>query len=211
MATFRPLACLIRMSRTCERCAPRRRRSWSAAALGCVGLLGATVSCTTTLDPSFVVAGGDGGVSDPLPTCSSFAQAPSSYVVCSKPLNFAAASSDCLRRGATLAGMGSGQENEFVATNAGNVVNDDAWLGGTRDDSYVWRWPDGTIFWRGGPDGAPEGDSFVRWLPGEPNDSSTVTTDPERCLALKFNQNDWNDRACSLELPYVCEQSLPAP
>jgi len=183
----------------------------SGIALRCAVLLGVAVSCTTTLDPSFVVASEDGGVTEPLPTCSSFAQAPSSYVVCSKPLDFEAAAFDCMRRGATLAAIGSAQEDDFVATNAGNVVNDDLWLGGTRDDAYVWRWPDGSVFWRGGPGGTAEGDAFVRWLPGEPNDSSTVTTDPERCLALKFNANDWNDRACSLELPYVCEQPSPAP
>lgn len=173
-------------------------------------VFGAAVSCTTTLDPS-VATSDDGGTSEPLPTCSSFAQAPSTYVVCSKPLDFQAAMFDCMRRGATLAAMGSAAEDDFVATNAGNVVNDDAWLGGTRDDAYVWRWPDGTVFWRGGPDGAAENGAFVSWLPGEPNDSSTVTTDPERCLALKYNRNDWNDRACSLELPYVCEQASPAP
>jgi hypothetical protein len=183
----------------------------SRIALRCVGLLGVTVACTTTLDPSFIVAGEDGGVTDPLPTCSSFAQPPRAYVVCSEPLDFEAARLDCMRRGATLAAMDSAQENAFVATSAGNVANDDSWLGGTRDDAYVWRWPDGSVFWRGGPDGAPEGDSFVSWLPGEPNDSSTVTTDPERCLALKFNRSDWNDRACSLSLPYVCEQASPAP
>lgn len=197
MATFRVPACLRRMSGIALRC--------------CAGLFGAAVGCTTTLDPSFVPAGEDAGVSEPLPTCSSFAQAPSAYVVCSKPLDFEAATSDCSRRGATLAAIGSAQEDDFVAMKAGNLTNDDLWLGGTRDDAYVWRWPDGTVFWRGGVDGVPEGDSFVSWLPGEPNDSSTVTTDPERCLALKSNRNDWYDRSCSLALPYVCEQALPAP
>lgn len=201
----------MRMKRTSERSGPQRRRVPSRIPLCCACLLGSTLACTTTLDPSFVAASEDGGVSEPLPTCSSFAQAPSSYVVCSNALDFEAASFDCIRRGATLAGMGSAQENDFVAMSAGNVLNDDAWLGGTRDDSYVWRWPDGAVFWRGGPDGAPEGSSFVSWLPGEPNDASTVTTDPERCLALKVNRNVWNDRACSLQLPYVCEQSSPTP
>src|SRR3954464_10985088 len=199
MATFRAPECLMRM------------RHASSIALRCAGLLGAALSCTTTLDPSFVAGGQDDGGSEPLPTCSSFAQAPSTYVVCSKPLDFEAATFDCMRRGATLAAIGTAPENEFVATNAGNVVNDDLWLGGTRDDAHVWRWPDGTIFWRGGPDGAAEGPSFASWFPGEPNDSSTVTTDPERCLALRFNRTDWNDRACSLELPYVCEQASTAP
>jgi hypothetical protein len=131
--------------------------------------------------------------------------------VCSEPLDYQAAAFDCTRRGATLAAIGSQAENDFIAMNAANVVNDDSWLGGTRDDSYVWRWPDGTVFWRGAADGAAENGAFVKWLPGEPNDSSTVSTDPERCLVLKYNRSDWNDRACSLKLPYVCEQATTAP
>ena len=194
MATFRTPKCLI-------------------GVLACAALLGACLSCTNTLDPSVdgpADAGSEGGAGS-LPTCSSFAQTPSSYVVCPEPLDYQAAAFDCMRRGATLAAIGSQPENDFVATNGGNVANDDLWLGGTRDDSYVWRWPDGTVFWRGETDGAAENGSFVSWFPGEPNDASTVTTDPERCLALRVNRTAWNDRACSLQLPYVCEQATPTP
>ena len=183
----------------------------TGSALRCAGLLGAAISCTTTLDPSVPATVADGGADEPLPTCSAFVQASSSYVVCPNRLDFQAAAFDCMRRGATLAAIGSAAEDDFVATSAGTVVNDDLWLGGTRDDEYVWRWPDGSVFWRGGPDGAAENGAFVSWLPGEPNDASTVTTDPERCLALKFSRNDWNDRACSLALPYACEQTSPSP
>jgi hypothetical protein len=185
----------------------KRQLAWSERiALCCVGLLGA-VACTTNLDPSVLVgAGGEGGV---LPACSRFTLAPSVYSICLDPLDFEGAAADCRRRGATLAAIGSEAEDDFVAASAASVVNDDAWLGATRDDSYVWRWTDGTVFWRGGPDGAAEGDAFTKWLPGEPNDSSTVTNEPERCLALKYNQSDWNDRACSLRLPYACEQLSP--
>jgi hypothetical protein len=199
------------MRRTRERRATPHLRARCSIALHSAGMLAAALSCTTRLDPSFVAASQDDAGTAPLPTCSSFTQAARTYVVCSKPLDFEAATFDCMLRGATLAAVGTTQENDFVATNAGSVVNDDLWLGGTRDDSYVWRWPDGTIFWRGGPDGAAEGNSFVSWFPGEPNDSSTVTTDPERCLALRINRTDWNDRACTLELPYVCEQASAAP
>jgi hypothetical protein len=101
-----------------------------------------------------------------------------------------------------------GEEDDFIATSSYGLISGNLWLGGTRDGEYVWRWPDSTIFWRGGRDGAAEGGVYVRWQPGEPNDSSTVTTDPERCLALTLGGNDWNDRACSLSLPYVCERSL---
>jgi len=38
-----------------------------------------------------------------------------------------------------------------------------------------------------------------------------VVDEPERCLALTPEGNDWNDRACSLSLPYACERALAAP
>jgi hypothetical protein len=177
--------------------------------VGALGLAGA-LSCTNTLDPSVLVEGEDGGA-EPLATCSLFTTGEKQYVICPEPLRYEEARNDCVRRDATLTAIGSDAENEFVATSARTIVNDNLWLGGTRDDGYVWRWPDGSVFWRGGPGGSAEGESFVTWIPGEPNDSSTVTTDPERCLALTFTANAWNDRACSLHLPYVCEHPSPSP
>ena len=121
--------------------------------------------------------GGEGSV---LPICTRFSLGPSDYSICPEPLDFAAAAADCIRRGATLAVIGSEAEDEFVAASAAGVVDDDSWLGGTRDDSYVWRWADNTIFWRGGPDGAPPGTMPSPMAPRRANDSSTVTNEPER-------------------------------
>lgn len=188
----------------------RRRRHESATRGVLAALLGAALACTNRLDPS-VLTGNDAGAGEPLAACSLFTMAASEYVVCPEPLDFAAAARDCASRSATLAAVGAGAENDFIATSAHSIVNDNLWLGGTRDDTYVWRWPDGSIFWRGGPNGAAEAGSFVTWVPGEPNDSSTVTSDPERCLALTFAANGWNDRSCSLHLPYICEHSSPGP
>ncbi len=202
-----------------------------ALAIRYASLLVALASCTTDLEPSVLAVGGYGGGGagsgggastggagsggtggEPLATCSSFVEiAPPEYVICPEPLDFEAAATDCARRSATLAAVGSAEENAYIAQSASSLVNGNLWLGGTRDDQHVWRWPDGTVFWRGGPDGSAEGNTYVRWLPGEPNDSSTVTTDPERCLALTFTGDNWNDRACSLQLPYICEQALPSP
>jgi hypothetical protein len=196
MAALTALGCRIDSMRECARLA--------RVALTCAGLLGAALACTTSVDPSVVV--GAGGESGELPGCSRFDLPRSDYLICPGPLDFEAAVADCARRGATLASVGAEEENDFLAATAAVIVNDDTWLGATRDDSYVWRWADGTVFWRGGPDGAPEADAFANWRLGEPNDSSTVTNEPERCLALKYDQSDWNDRACSLRLPYACEQ-----
>lgn len=168
------------------------------------------VACTTTLDPTVWVGddgGGAGAGGDPLATCSLALGGGSEYVICPEPLDFAAAAADCENRGASLAAVGSADEDDFIATSVYGLISGNLWLGGSRDDEHVWSWPDGTIFWRGGRDGMAEGDAYVRWQPGEPNDASTVTTDPESCLALTLGGNDWNDRACSLSLPYVCERA----
>jgi hypothetical protein len=178
-----------------------------------VALCFAIHGCTTTLEPSVLVGDDEGGAGmdggPPLATCSQFTSGASEYVICPEPLAFEAADADCMRRSGTLVAIGSDEENEFVATSAYGVVSGNLWLGGTRNDEYVWSWPEGDVFWRGGRDGAAEDGAFVKWQPGEPNDSSTVTTDPERCLALTLGGNDWNDRACSLGLPYVCERPAP--
>jgi hypothetical protein len=165
-------------------------------------------ACTTTLDPTVVV--GDDGARDggaPLATCSLVRGVGSEYVICPEPLDYAAAAADCEVRGVSLAAVGSAEEDDFIGASVYGIISGNLWLGGARDDDYVWSWPDGAIFWRGGREGAAEGDAYVRWQPGEPNDSSTVTTDPESCLALTLGGNDWNDRACSLRLPYVCERA----
>lgn len=126
-------------------------------------------------------------------------------MLCAEPLSQLAAEQDCAGRDARLAQIGSEQENAFIAEQA-RALGTNSWLGGTRDDDSVWRWPDGSVFWRGGADGSVESGAYARWQPGEPNDSSTVLDEPERCLALTLGGDDWNDRACSLALPYVCEQ-----
>jgi hypothetical protein len=151
-------------------------------------------ACTTTLDPAFVVGEGDDGA--PLATCSLVQGVGSEYVICPEPLDFVGAAADCEVRGALLAAVGSAEEDDFIGTSVYGLISGNLWLGGRRDDDHVWSWPDGAIFWRGGRDGAAEGEAYVRWQPGEPNDSS-----------MTLGGNDWNDRACSLRLPYVCERA----
>jgi len=162
--------------------------------------------CYTTLDPT--VLEGTGGTSDRLPTCSFTDSASSRYIVCAAPLAHAAASEDCRLRGAHLAAIQSAEENEFIGAAVFAQVTTNVWIGGSRSDDLVWSWPDGSVFWRGDSSGSSENGAFALWQAGEPNDSSTVTTDPERCLVLTIGNIDWNDRSCSLSLPYVCEQEL---
>jgi hypothetical protein len=165
------------------------------------------LACTTTLDPSVVVGGdADGGAGQELTSCELFTSASSEYFLCPERLENAAAAADCARRDAALAAIGSREENDFLATRSESVLLGDWWLGGTRDDALVWTWPSGDVFWRGGPEGTTEAGAFSFWKPGEPNNASTTSPDPERCLALT-PADDWNDRACTLRVPYICERS----
>ena len=180
-----------------------------SAGLALVQLAGtALLACTTTLDPSVLVegddAGNDGG-GEPLAPCTLFTSDGSEYLFCPERFGSSAAAADCALRSATLCAPGSAAEDDFVAATAEAIAVGDWWLGGSRDDGLVWRWPDDTVFWRGGPDGTPESGVFVDWKPGEPNNESTTSMSPERCLALT-PAGDWNDRACELLLPYVCER-----
>jgi hypothetical protein len=127
-------------------------------------------------------------------------------VLCEHALSYAAAAHECRLRGGYLAEVDSIAENTLLAEIAGQTVGTNVWLGGRRGETFVWAWERSqTVFWRGERDGVPEEDVFVVWQPGEPNNSSTVSDEPEKCLALTLGDADWNDRACSIELPFACE------
>jgi hypothetical protein len=171
------------------------------------------LACTTTLDPSVLVgeeedAGASGG--EPLAPCTLFTSGGAEYLFCPGRLGYSAAAADCALRNATLGAVGSRAEEDFFVATAMPIVADDWWLGGSRDDAFVWRWRDGSVFWRGGPEGMPEAGAFVDWKAGEPNNASTTLPEPERCLALTVT-GDWNDRACVLLLPYLCERAPGGP
>lgn len=152
--------------------------------------------CYTTLEP---VRGG-------LAECREVDIAQVQYSICEQPLDHASAARDCELRGAHLASLESADENEALAAGVfSSVTSSNVWLGGTRSDDLVWSWPSGQVFWRGGRDGQPEPGAFVLWQPEEPNNVSSSTGEPEACLALTAEKADWNDRSCSLSLPYVCE------
>lgn len=187
----------------------RRIDSSSAAGFGAlrVAFVLSASACTTTLDPSVAVGGGTGGAGPaPLTSCELFTSASSEYLVCPERLDNEAAAADCRLRDASLVAIESQEENDFVAAKSESVILGDWWLGGTRDDALIWSWQDGTVFWRGGPDGAAEPGAFSFWKTGEPNNSSTTSPDPERCIALT-PADDWNDRACMLRVPYICERA----
>lgn len=152
------------------------------------GLGGATFSTCVDLPPCETV-GDDGG-----------------HLLCPHALSHDAAAHECHLRGGYLAEVDSEAENTLIARAAEQTVGTNVWLGGRRSETFVWAWERSqTVFWRGDRDGTPVDDIFVAWAPGEPNNTSTVSDEPEKCVALTLGGSDWNDRACSLELPFACE------
>jgi hypothetical protein len=132
------------------------------------------------------------------------------YLICTEPLVESAAAAECMRRGARLVAIKSAEEDAFVYAELQLYANGNVWLGGTRDDNMLWSWPDGSSFWMGRFDGAAVGGSYTNWKSGEPNNSSTVSNEPEQCMVMSLTDGGWNDRACSLSLEYICQRPLPS-
>lgn len=140
-----------------------------------------------------------------LPPCENLGER-GDHILCAHELSYDAAAHECRLRGGYLVEVDSAAENVLIAAAAGQTVRTNVWLGGRRSEAFVWAWENSqTVFWRGDSNGTPEEDVFVAWEPGEPNNTSTVSDEPEKCLVLTLGDIDWNDRACSLELPFACE------
>lgn len=154
------------------------------------------LGCHTTLEP----------VRLDLDACSDIEVSGAKYLICEAPLDQAEAEQDCAQRGAHLASLESAEEDEAVAEAVfAQLTSGNVWLGGARNDDFVWSWASGGVFWRGGTNGMAEGGAFALWQAGEPNNTSSQGGAPEACLALTAEGADWNDRRCDLALPYVCE------
>jgi hypothetical protein len=171
--------------------------------------MGYLSGCTTVLDPTHRVPGSDASLGDDWVASSDCTQVDgvaNSYWICAGPLaSYDRAAAVCNARGAELAAVSSPEENSLLVSSSRELgTHTNLWIGGTRDDEHVWRWPDGTEFWRGLVAGSAPPNVYVNWQSGEPNNISTVTDDPERCAALALFDEGWRDRACSIELSYLC-------
>ena len=176
----------------------------------CIALFCAlSAACTTRLDPTLTLVAADAGEAG---NCIATDSSGSRYWICSTLAFFDSAARDCSARGASLAQVSSAEENDFLALSASDIgTHSNLWIGGTSDDEHVWTWPDGTVFWIGLAAGSAPDGLYANWKAGEPNDSSTVVDESERCAALTLFDTQWNDRACSLELSYICELALATP
>jgi hypothetical protein len=175
-------------------------------------LLLGLLACSQQLDPTLSVAAQGGGGADPADgdsACRELSLSGRTFLTCvGPPATFTEAARDCERRGGTLARIASDAENTALSTQAAEAgAQSNLWIGGRRDDEHVWSWPDAEIFWTGLVDGAAPPNVYTNWQPGEPNNHSTVSDEPEECAALTLFDATWKDRACSLALSYFCERA----
>jgi hypothetical protein len=128
------------------------------------------------------------------------------YLLCQTSLTQPDAAAQCAANGMRLAKVEDAAENQWIVqTLAGPVLPVDSgvnwiWLGGS--DAVTegsWLWPDGTLFYQGGPVGG----LFTNWGQAEPNDARGG----EDCLAVRISYR-WTDLDCT-ELHHFCCEEYP--
>lgn len=124
------------------------------------------------------------------------------YWFCSSPVDWQAASLVCAQGNLTLVRLESAAENDFVRAGAVELLSGlDVWLGGSdAAEQGVWRWADGTVFWRGTDTGTAENGAYTKWATGQPSGGTG-----EDCTELRTG-NRWNDVTCNLLRQFACEQ-----
>ena len=97
----------------------------------------------------------------------------------------------CYELGGHLVTITSQEEQDFIE--ALNADNKRLWIGGVRDQDYVFYWITGEPW------------DYTHWDSGEPNDSSNVVPD-ENCVAIWPRYwNDLNNKNTSEQSGFICE------
>lgn len=123
--------------------------------------------------------------------CTLYARGASSYAFCLAAHSWDAARGECGLRGGDLLVIDDADENDAVAGQLSQVMGSlGQWYMGAND-----RAVEGSFVWLDGP-----AIGYTRWSPGEPNDYQ----ENEDCAVL-FDAGDWNDEACAMPKPFVCE------
>jgi hypothetical protein len=104
----------------------------------------------------------------------------------------------------SLVRIDGASENDWLrATGSADGVfalNDYALIGAS-DQAVAgeWRWPDGTLFWQGGSNGAAVNGLYENWDLSSPSSSGV-----QECSVL-FSGGLWQDHTCGDSQPFICE------
>lgn len=124
----------------------------------------------------------------PAPDDCPDARAGSCYSIAREPLSWSAALVACASWGGSLVSINSAEESDWLTRTADVTI----WIGANdrqREGAFVWA----------------NGDPFVFELfaAGEPDNVLGL----QDCVERRVDSS-WNDRACSVENPFVCERPL---
>ncbi|KAH3844874.1 galactose-specific lectin nattectin-like [Dreissena polymorpha] len=117
------------------------------------------------------------------------------YFISHDQQSWVAAEGICLNLGGHLAEINDERENNFLQHSLVDIVNKQAWVGGTDvgvEGDWFWALSKTDIY--------PP--NYVNWQPGEPNSWSGHD---ENCMDLRPHALGWNDETCSVALNYICE------
>ncbi|XP_067869491.1 macrophage mannose receptor 1 [Heterodontus francisci] len=104
--------------------------------------------------------------------------------------NWASASLECIRLGASLVSIETTAESNFLFHST-EMVADKAssfWIGMYRNVEGEWLWLDNNVV------------DFVNWNKGEPSDQRN-----EDCVEMYSDSNYWNNAPCSMYKSYICK------
>jgi hypothetical protein len=154
----------------------------------------------------------DGGVCPG--SCRGFDLERRAYMFCPAARGHFASANVCEDAEMDLVRIDSEDENAGVLAAARRLSGDappgSIHLGAT---DFGWssegnfRWPDGTVFWRGAANGSPVSGAYANWDRDEPNNYDTNEDCVEMLVAaLPEKAGLWNDVACRSVLSFVCEE-----
>ena len=123
------------------------------------------------------------------------------YAFCTTAKDLSKAAEDCVAQKMKIARPNNDAENTWLRTTATTSGLAAFWLGATDwTTEGQWSWPDGTLFWIGGANGAPAaGGLYVNWAAGQPAGSGAGD-----CMQMDAS-GTWGEVSCGKTAPYVCE------
>ncbi|XP_043546328.1 macrophage mannose receptor 1 [Chiloscyllium plagiosum] len=104
--------------------------------------------------------------------------------------NWASASLECIRLGATLVSIDNAAESHFLF-HISEMMADKAksfWLGMYQNIEGEWLWIDNNVV------------DFVNWNKGEPSDHKN-----ENCVEMYSDSSKWNNAVCSMNKNFICK------
>ncbi|XP_035859894.1 galactose-specific lectin nattectin-like isoform X1 [Sander lucioperca] len=111
------------------------------------------------------------------------------------PKSWPDAETFCQTAGGHLASIHSNEEHIFIRNYIKGVSGSyrHSWIGGTDAvQEGTWLWSDGSKM------------TYKSWNAGEPNNAGGA----ENCLEMNWGGENWNDGACTNQLPFVCSKNL---